>query len=81
MYVKQIGAPPASECHLDFDPETLRATLHRPGVQDVATPEVAEADAQLLEIVAFGPNPVQVGQPFNVQPDGTSAIWVRASWL
>ena len=79
VYVKQIGAPPASECHLDFDPETLRATLHRPGAQDITSPEITEAEAQLLEIVAFGPNTVQVGQPFNVQPDGTSAIWVRAS--
>jgi head-tail adaptor len=55
------------------------ASLHRPGAQDIASPEVTEADAQLLEIVAFSPNAVQVGQPFNVQPDGASAIWVRAS--
>src|SRR5258705_581614 len=79
VYVKQIGAPPASGCHLDFDPETLRVTLYRPGAQDIASPEVADADAQLLKIVAFGPNPVEVGQPFNVQTDGSSAIWVRAS--
>ena len=79
MYVKQIDAPPESECHLDFDPATLRATLHRPGVQDIASPKIAEADTQPLDIEALGPNPVQVGQPFNVQPSGASAIWVRAS--
>jgi hypothetical protein len=28
-------------------------------------------------IVAFGPTPVTHGQPFNVQPNGQSAIWVR----
>jgi hypothetical protein len=46
---------------------------------NTASLEVTVADAQLLEIVELGPNPVQVGQPFNVQPDGASAIWVRAS--
>ena len=55
------------------------ATLHRPGVQDIASPRIAEADTQPLDIEALGPNPVQVGQPFNVQPSGASAIWVRAS--
>src|SRR5262245_5818046 len=32
-----------------------------------------------VDIVGFGPNPVVRGQPFNVQPDETSAIWVRTS--
>lgn len=32
-----------------------------------------------VEIVAFGPEPVRRGQPFEVQPDGSSAIWVRTS--
>lgn|GEM_PF-1902056 len=35
-----------------------------------------QIDAQ---IVAFGPNTVELGQPFNVQPSGASAIWVCAS--
>ena len=30
-----------------------------------------------VEIVAFGPSPVTAGNPFNVQSDGASAIWVR----
>ena len=29
------------------------------------------------EIVAFGPNPVVHNQPFNQQPSGESAIWVK----
>lgn len=31
-----------------------------------------------VRIVGFGPTPVEHGKPFNVQPDGSSAIWVRA---
>jgi hypothetical protein len=34
---------------------------------------------EMVEIVDFGPQPVRRGQPFGVQPDGTSAIWVRTS--
>lgn len=30
-----------------------------------------------VKIVGFGPSPVVHGQPFNVQPNGDSAIWVR----
>jgi hypothetical protein len=78
LYVKEIGRPPASECRLDFDPNTLRATLHRSSARGIASLEATGPEAQLLDIVAFGPNPVQVGQPFNVQPNGASAIWVRA---
>lgn len=29
------------------------------------------------KIVGFGPTPVDHGKPFNVQPNGDSAIWVR----
>ncbi len=32
-----------------------------------------------VEIIAFGPNPIVSGQPFNVQPDGRSAVWVLTS--
>ena len=32
-----------------------------------------------LEIIGFGPQPVEAGRPFNVQSDGSSAVWVRAS--
>jgi hypothetical protein len=31
------------------------------------------------EILAFGPNPVMHDRPFNQQPNGASAIWVRTS--
>lgn len=30
----------------------------------------------LVEITEFGPQPVNCGEPFNRQPDGSSAIWV-----
>lgn len=30
-----------------------------------------------VRIVDFGPTPVTHGQPFNVQPNGVSAMWVR----
>jgi hypothetical protein len=36
-----------------------------------------ETGTLLARIVAFGPNPVDHGRPFNVQPGGQSAIWVR----
>jgi GT2 family glycosyltransferase len=32
-----------------------------------------------IEIVAFGPNPIRAGQPFNEQPDGVSALWLKTS--
>jgi GT2 family glycosyltransferase len=32
-----------------------------------------------FEIKKFGPNPVHAGEGFNVQPNGSSAIWVRLS--
>ena len=34
---------------------------------------------EMVEIVDFGPQPVRCGQPFEVQPNGNSAIWVRSS--
>lgn len=30
----------------------------------------------MLEIAEFGPNPVRAREPFNEQPDGSSALWV-----
>ena len=36
--------------------------------------DVAALDTK---IVAFGPNPVVHAQPFNQQPNGESAIWVK----
>ena len=30
-----------------------------------------------VAIVAFGPSPVTANTPFNVQPNGASALWVR----
>lgn len=32
-----------------------------------------------VEIVAFGPSPVRSGEPFEVQPEGSSALWARTS--
>jgi hypothetical protein len=32
-----------------------------------------------LHIIALGPDGVHSGKAFNVQPDGTSAIWVKVS--
>ena len=32
-----------------------------------------------FEIKEFGPNPVRAGQEFNIQPNGSSAIWARLS--
>ncbi len=34
-----------------------------------------------MQIVAFGPTPIKAAQPFNVQPDGRSAIWVSTDRL
>ena len=41
--------------------------------------QVIDRTAGLLEITAFGPTSIEVGQPFNVQPNGASAMWVRAA--
>jgi GT2 family glycosyltransferase len=32
-----------------------------------------------VDIVAFGPSPVRSGEPFQSQPDGNSALWVRTA--
>jgi glycosyltransferase involved in cell wall biosynthesis len=32
-----------------------------------------------VDIVAYGPRPIEAGRPFNLQPDGSSAIWLRTS--
>jgi glycosyltransferase involved in cell wall biosynthesis len=37
--------------------------------------KVKVSDARLPSIEAFGPHPVSAGEPFNVQPDGRSAMW------
>jgi len=41
--------------------------------------EVRAAVATGVKIVDFGPNLIHRGQPFNVQPNGNSAMWMRAS--
>jgi glycosyltransferase involved in cell wall biosynthesis len=39
--------------------------------------KVKMSDVRLPSIEAFGPHPVNAGEPFNVQPDGRSAMWVQ----
>ena len=41
--------------------------------------EVSQPESLDKEIVAFGPTPIVHGQPFNQQPSGESAIWVKLS--
>jgi hypothetical protein len=57
----------------DYDgrsgPQALAETMQRS--------ESPEAGSLGAEIVAFGPSPVVHGQPFNQQPGGGSAIWVK----
>ncbi len=36
-------------------------------------------DAELLEVSRWGPRSTEKGQPFNLQSDGASAFWVRAT--
>jgi hypothetical protein len=36
-----------------------------------------QKEAPPLKIVKVGPAPIKAGQDFNVQPDGTSAIWLE----
>jgi hypothetical protein len=38
-----------------------------------------EARAAIIEIQAYGPTSVPTATPFNVQPDGRSALWVKTS--
>ena len=38
-----------------------------------------EARAAIIEIQAYGPTAVPTATPFNVQPDGRSALWVKTS--
>jgi hypothetical protein len=41
--------------------------------------DIAPASSPDLRVVNYGPIPITHGQAFNVQPDGSWAIWVRAS--
>ncbi|HKO19200.1 MAG TPA: hypothetical protein VJU82_09975 [Acidobacteriaceae bacterium] len=43
---------------------------------DVRRPPRPE-ETRTLKIEAFGPEKVEAGQPFNLQSDGTSAIWMK----
>jgi hypothetical protein len=63
--------------------------LDRSGGELAAIPVEPAAQQQLLadlagnppSIRAFGPTEIIAGTPFNVQPDGSSAIWVKAGGL
>jgi len=60
---------------------------HLPALLDLPWPgirKMAEAYFWIptklpVEIVDYGPQPVIAGTPFNVQPDGSSALWVRTN--
>jgi hypothetical protein len=41
------------------------------------TPAPTTTGSKSLAIIEYGPNQTTAGQPFNVQPDGRSAIWAR----
>ncbi|MDP3896519.1 MAG: hypothetical protein Q8Q62_07575, partial [Mesorhizobium sp.] len=44
---------------------------------DMAVPVRAASETREAKVVALGPNPVTAGIPFNVQPNGQSAIWLK----
>jgi sterol desaturase/sphingolipid hydroxylase (fatty acid hydroxylase superfamily) len=39
----------------------------------------SQSEPAAVQITDFGPNPVKQGEPFNVQPNGNSAIWIKTS--
>jgi hypothetical protein len=48
--------------------------------QHLAMYEGEEAPApHTLSVVAYGPTKIKAGTPFNVQPDGSSAIWIETN--
>lgn len=44
---------------------------------DVAAPVRPASETREAKVVNLGPNPVAAGVPFNVQPNGQSAIWLK----
>ena len=53
------------------------AILIGAGLYEPKPVDARESPGQLKIIQAFGPMNVVAGKPFNVQPDGSSAVWVR----
>lgn len=51
-------------------------TIYRTGA-DTPLPPEGSGRPEKLEVAAYGPTVVQAGQPFNEQPDGSSALWVQ----
>lgn len=47
---------------------------HNPGAISDAAVTVSD-----VKIISYGPNPVQAGVPFNVQPDTKAALWMHVS--
>lgn len=56
-------------------PATESSAVGSPG-QKVSSKPVSALKG--LTIVAFGPSETAAGEPFNSQPDGSSAIWAKA---
>jgi hypothetical protein len=67
--------PAKGKSLLVYDPKSKSFTV----AETVPTPQPDEKDVAALDtkIVAFGPSPVLHAQPFNLQPNGESAIWVK----
>lgn len=63
-----------SECNV----ATLRL-LGLGGDDGPATREQAFREAQIADVSNWGPRQTQVNTPVNVQPDGHSGIWIKAS--
>jgi hypothetical protein len=77
---------------LDADWRSIRAWTEAiywiPGRSNVVTLQIIAAQddpreaipgESVVDIVDYGPNPIEAGRPFNPQRDGTSAIWLRTS--
>ena len=67
--------PAKGQSLLAYDPKSKSFTITETALMPWADgKDVAALDAK---IVAFGPTPVVHAQPFNRQPNGESAIWVK----
>jgi hypothetical protein len=55
-------------------PDRIAATAPRPVATATKDPETPLAP---LQITSYGPREAYVGQPFNVQPNGVSALWIK----
>ena len=72
-----LPSPPYPSFPLPPQPRSNVVTLQIIAAQNDSREAIP--GESVVDIVDYGPNPIEAGHPFNLQPDGTSAIWLRTS--